>query len=343
MVDSSLGILQGVPLLESRLQATIGEATSTPAAATQMTMQIDDVVHEDDQEHDCDDEEDQLWREHYECCPISVEGKQRTQISAQLISFNREHGDRRQRQLKGLSRDPRGLFRLCYAPSMCILFALRPCFCAYALFTGTPWELVGWFKLTKLLHSRENTVRRQNSDTLTPAKWKVATQPGGLYFKRMERLYDHAQWLDQRHAQRAPTCACHKHDDDDDSKSTLPRTHSSLAVRQMSQHIHQAHANGTLILPPSQGSQVFMIHAAWGFANPDLWKTFESIQDPHGNTPTDAMTEDTLGSERFAKVKVTTIEPMSFSEKAQTRREQVPSAIASRDPDWYLVVLYRAF
>ena len=86
-----------------------------------------------------------------------------------------------------------------------------------------------------------------------------------------------------------------------------------------------------------------MIHAAWGFANPDLWKTFERIQDPHGNTPTDAMTEDTLGSERFAKVKVTTIEPMSFSEKAQTRREQVPSAIASRDPDWYLVVLYRAF
>ena len=78
VIDSSLGILQGIPLLESRLPANIGEPTSTPAAATQLTMQI----------HDGQDEEDhRLWVVWYQKCPNTTEGRQRSSIARLLRTF----------------------------------------------------------------------------------------------------------------------------------------------------------------------------------------------------------------------------------------------------------------
>ena len=54
-----------------------------------------------DDEHDSDKEETEIWRPHYQCCNDSVEGRLRRNIEDQLNDFNEAHSKRRQDQLQG--------------------------------------------------------------------------------------------------------------------------------------------------------------------------------------------------------------------------------------------------
>jgi hypothetical protein len=162
-----------------------------------------------------------------------------------------------------------------------------------------------------LLNERAVLVRQDKVADLKPTQWRTAIAPGGLYFQRMQRLYDEAHMVIQRYGQIETTCDCHScvH------KSILPNTHKTAAVTHMREHLSKAKETGTLTIAASKQSGKCMIHAAWGFAN-SHWQTFDGVRD--GQTVT-----------------ITAVSPLTFSKAAQLRREQTPKSSSVLPPDWY--------